>query len=103
MGDPHQTMSVFCYFFRWVGSVDAILCNSARESSSHLLQSREITKVIGPKCGDVSQRSLETAAIGLQLMGQLNKKLEGPWKNGVLIFFEMPQLIAMRCPQCMDD
>lgn len=36
-------------------------------------------------------------------IGKLSEKLEGPWKNGVLIFFEMPQLIAMRCPQCMDD
>lgn len=103
MGDAHQTMPVFCYFFCWVGSVDAIPRNSLLEFSSHLLQSKEIINIIGPKCGDVSQRCSKTAAVGLQLMGQLNKKLEGPWKNGVLIFFEMPQLIGMRCPQCMDD
>lgn len=96
MREPHQTMSVFCYFFCWVGSIDAILCNSAQESPSHLLQSKEITNIIWPKCGDVSQRSVETAANGLQMMGHLNKMLEGPWKNGVLIFFEMPQLIEIR-------
>ncbi len=96
-------MPVFCYFFCWVGSVDAILCNSLQEFSSHLLQSKEIINLIGPKYGDVSQRFLETVATGLHLMGQHDKKLEGPWKNGVLIFFEMPQLIAMHCPQCMDD
>lgn len=103
MGDSHQTMPVFCYFFCWVGSVDATLCNSLQEFSSHLLQSKEIINIIGPKCGDVSQRCFQTDATGLHLIGQLNKKLEGPWKNGVLIFFEMPQLIAARCPQCMDD
>lgn len=77
--------------------------NPLQEFSSHLLESKEIINIIGPKCGDVSKSCTEAAAIGLQLMGQLNKKLEGPWKNGVLIFFEMPQLIAVRCPQCMDD
>lgn len=70
-------MSVFCYFYRWVGFVDAMLCNSAWESPSHLLQTREITEVIGPKWGGVPQRSLQTAATGLQLTGQLNKKLGG--------------------------
>lgn len=54
----------------------------------------------GPKCaGEIS----EATAHGLQWMGQQSTKLKGFWKNGVLIFFEMPQLIAMRCPQCMDD
>ena len=71
-------MSVFCYFFGWVGSVDAIVCNSAQECSSRLLRSTEIANIIGPKCGDVSAGSLATAAIGLQPTGQMNKKLEGP-------------------------
>lgn len=53
MRDTHQTMPVFCYFFCWVGSVDAILRNSLLEFSSHLLQSKEIINIIGPKCGDV--------------------------------------------------
>lgn len=43
----------FLLFLCWVGSVDAILRNSLLEFSSHLLQSKEIINIIGPKCGDV--------------------------------------------------
>lgn len=103
MGDPLQTMPVFCYFFCWVGFVDAILCNMLQEFSSNLLGTKDMINIIGPKCGDVSKRGTQPAAIGLQWMGQVCKKLERAWKNWVLIFFEMPQLIAMRCPQCTDD
>lgn len=56
MGDPLQTMPVFCYFFCWVGSVDAILRNSLQEFSCHLLESKEMINIIGPKCGYVSKR-----------------------------------------------
>lgn len=96
-------MPVFCYFFCWVGFVDAIVRNALREFSSHLLDRKAIINIIGPKYGDVSKRRPEAADTCVQLMGQLSKKLERPWKNWVLIFFEMPQLIAMRCPQCTDD
>lgn len=60
MGDPLQTMAVFCYFFRWVGFVDAIVRNKLRELSSHLLQCKVLIHIIGPKRGDVSKRGAHT-------------------------------------------
>lgn len=63
-GDPHQTMSGFCYFFCWVGSVDATVCNLAQEPASHQLRSAEIV-LIRPKC--------ECALGTLKGLGEKNK------------------------------
>lgn len=77
-----ETLIKQCLFFvisiaGWALLMQFCATLHAPESLSHLLQTREITEVIGPKWGGVLQRSLQTAAAGLQLTGQLNKKLEG--------------------------
>lgn len=82
MGDPLQTMAVFCYFFCWVGFVDAILRNKLQELSSHLLLCKVLIYIIGPNCGDVSKRGTQARLLVCSGWGKWARSLKGPRKIG---------------------
>lgn len=93
-GRPSSNNAWF-YFFYGVSCVDAILCNTAQEvSSTWVERDNECNRPKMWRCYK-ERRCFWSAVDGVTEKAQKKKRL--------LIFFEMPQLIAMRCPKCADD